>query len=151
MGNIPRLIVMAGLCVGAVSACATGGEPTAETRQRLTFCTNDFDCDFGPGFLGGEHCALDHSCRTVAQDPSCGLWAGTYPNCEFHDPCRTMHCAAGTECAGTDPYLCTLQGPAYNVCAPYAYAQPCPSTCVDDDDCDGSYVCESSPIGNVCG
>lgn len=151
MANISKFMILACWCFGAASACSTAGESTAVTRQALTFCNNDSDCDFGPGFLDGEHCTLDHTCRTIAQDPSCGLWTGTYPNCNFYDPCRTMYCAQGTECSGSDPYLCTLAGPGYNVCAPYAYADPCVLECTDDDDCDSAYACESTPNGNVCG
>ena len=151
MANISKLIVGAGLCFFVFSACATGGESTAVTRQALTFCTNDSDCNFGPGFLDGEHCALDHTCRTIAQDPSCGLWTGTYPNCDYYDPCRSMYCVEGTACPGSYPYLCTLSGPGSNICAPYVYANPCPTDCVDDDDCDASYLCESTPNGKVCG
>ena len=151
MANIPKLIVIASLCFGAVSACSSAGESTGVTRQPVTFCNDDYDCDFGPGFLGGEHCTLDHACRTIAQDPSCGLWTGTYPNCDFLDPCRTMYCIEGADCSGEDPLLCTARGPSSNICSPYAYADPCPTDCEDNDDCDAGYVCEATLGGNVCG
>ena len=116
MANIAKIAVAAGLWFGLVLGCSAGDggsgtaplEATRISREALTSCTNDYQCDFGPGFLDGEHCGLDGVCHTAEADPSCGLWTGTFPDCDFLDPCRTMYCADGTECLGVEPYLCSL-------------------------------------------
>lgn len=153
MANISKLIVVIGLCFGAVAACSSSDErPTAATRQALkTDCASDADCNYGPGFADNEHCAMDHKCRTIAEDPTCGMWAGTYPNCDRYDPCRQMYCAEGTVCPGQDPYIC-IHPDGANPCSPYAWSPGCSvGECVDDDDCDTDHACEYSPVGNVCG
>lgn len=89
---------------GAVSCSASGEAPTGVQRQAVGgSCVNDLDCDLvyppgggWPDFFAGEHCGMDGYCHTVAEDPSCGLWWGTYPDCPHFYPgdARPGHCAS---------------------------------------------------------
>lgn len=146
------------IVIGAALSCsATSGDsgPPATLRQALTSCYSDFDCNFGPNFEDGEHCGMDGVCHTIAEDPSCGLWQGTYPNCTWsHGDCRLAHCVYPSECRLNIDSNCHLPGetgPGFNPCSPYVYSNPCATECDDDDDCEPNWICEESVSGNVCG
>src|ERR1041384_2965243 len=145
----PVLFAGAFLALGAASCSAPSDESPGVVQQALTRCFSDEDCAYTSSITVGEHCGLDGACHTFAEDPTCGLWEGTYPNCVYYPgDCRISHCASPTTCGANG--FCELPG-AGGECSPYAYANPCPSECVDDFDCDLSHTCEYTPFGNVCG
>lgn len=138
------------LMLGAASCSGAPDERIGSSHQALTTCYSDADCASTGSITTGEHCGFDHACHTAAADPSCGLWTGTYPNCDYHPgSCRTSFCVYPATCEPSGN--CELPGGGYNNCAPYAYADPCVYECEDESDCDPAYTCESSPVGNVCG
>lgn len=101
--------------IGAASCSATPEEstPGVQTKALYPGCVSDADCVYAPygsTIDVGEHCGLDGECHTFAEDPTCGLWAGTYPDCSYYpDNCRISHCAQpAAECDG---YFCVLQSP----------------------------------------
>ncbi len=124
MTAIIKLLLLIGVGCAFIPGCsgapAASGKVTS-TKQALTSCARNSDCDTG----SGEHCGLDGACHTQLDDPGCGLYYGTYPDCD-PDPCRISFCVEGTYCdaGGTDE--CTLLSP------------PPPTSCIRNSDCTGT-------------
>jgi hypothetical protein len=142
------------LMLGAASCSATPDEPPPGVqRQALSRCFSDADCAYSTGgdITIGEHCGMDFMCHTYAEDPTCGLWEGnTSTSCLFYPgDCRPGHCASPATCNDSTGF-CALPGDG-DGCAPYAYADPCPGECEDDNDCTVNYICEATIFGGVCG
>lgn len=151
------LVAAAIFVLGAASCSATSDEPSPGVlRQALTYCHTDQDCAYNPDndISVGEHCGLDGLCHTIAEDPSCGLWSGEYPGCDYYPAgCRIAHCREPDATCDFETGFCHRGPipPASNPCWPFYYNEPCPSECFNDGDCEPQYTCETTPSGGVCG
>lgn len=153
MFNSLRLIGAGALLMLCAASCSAipDESPPGVQRQALSRCFSDADCAYDTGWdiTIGEHCGMDGMCHTYAEDPSCGLWQ-QWGWCAFYPgDCREGHCAAPATCNNATGF-CALPGDG-NACAPYAYADPCPGECEDDNDCTIDYICETTIFGGVCG
>lgn len=120
----------------AGGGCSSGNyeEPTGAVSQAVDECYEDDDC-------------FPYRC---VFDAVYGNWCMYY--------CRNPsepegYCHPDAYCWESEP-ICSEE-PEFpwedpGTCAPYAYADPCPTECFDDDDCFGFAICEYSPGGNVC-
>lgn len=116
------------------SGCSSGhpGEQTSVHTEALDLCDDHDDC-------------FPYVC---VFDPN-GNWCQDY----CRNPTEPSdYCHPDAYCWESEP-ICheEPEGGYPDTCSPYAYADPCPSSCDDDDDCMPQYTCEYTPFGNVCG